>query len=81
MLKVCIKDVPEPDLGITFDVSHIFISSYLYITSNSISEDSVCKEVSVAVNEAETRLVFVDHRHGEMSVSFIIIFSCNTKLL
>ena len=31
-------------------------------------EDCVCKEVSVAVNDVESRIVFVDHRHGEMSV-------------
>ena len=31
-------------------------------------EDSVCKEVSVAVNDAETRIIFVDHQHGDMSV-------------
>lgn len=44
-----------------------FLSSE-HINAYDKVEDSVCKEVSVAVNEAETRLVFVDHRHGEMSV-------------
>ena len=37
-------------------------------TNYKFSEDSVCKEVSVAVNEAETRIMFVDHQHGDMSV-------------
>ena len=32
------------------------------------SGDAVCKEVSVAVNDEESRIVFIDHRHGEMSV-------------
>ena len=35
---------------------------------DALKEDSVCKEVSVAVNDAETRLIFVDHQHGDMSV-------------
>ena len=35
------------------------------------SEDGVCKDVSVSINEVEARMVFVDHRHGEMSVRFI----------
>ena len=35
---------------------------------DNIAEDSVCKEVSVAVNDSETRIIFVDHQHGDMSV-------------
>ena len=27
------------------------------------------KEVSVAVNDKESRIIFVDHQHGDMSVS------------
>ena len=32
------------------------------------AEDSVMKEVSVAVDGEEARISFVDHMHGEMSV-------------
>ena len=32
------------------------------------SEDDVCKEVSVNIDGEETRIIFVDHQHGEMSV-------------
>ena len=28
----------------------------------------MCKEVNLAVNNEETRLMFIDHKHGEMSV-------------
>ena len=38
------------------------------ITGDVVTEDTVCKEVSVAVNDEEKRLVFVDHQHGDMSV-------------
>ena len=41
---------------------------------DALAEDSVCKEVSVAVNDAETRLIFVDHQHGDMSVRLRGIF-------
>ena len=34
----------------------------------SISDDSVCKEVNMAVNKEEARLVFIDHKHGEISL-------------
>ena len=34
------------------------------------SEDDVCKEVSVNIDGEETRMIFVDHQHGEMSVCF-----------
>ena len=33
-----------------------------------VAEDSVMKEVSVAVDGEEARISFVDHMHGEMSV-------------
>ena len=41
---------------------------------DALAEDSVCKEVSVAVNDAETRLIFVDHQHGDMSVRLCAVF-------
>ena len=41
---------------------------------DALTEDSVCKEVSVAVNDAETRLIFVDHQHGDMSVRLCAVF-------
>lgn len=44
-----------------------FLSSE-HINAYDKVEDCVCKEVSVAVNDVESRIVFVDHRHGEMSV-------------
>ena len=34
----------------------------------SISDDSVCKEVHMAVNKEEARIVFIDHKHGEISL-------------
>jgi hypothetical protein len=33
------------------------------------AEDSVEKEVSVAINDRESRVIFIDHQHGDMSVS------------
>ena len=36
-------------------------------------EDAISKEVSVAVDGAETRIHFVDHQHGEMSVRHVKI--------
>ena len=41
-----------------------------------VAEDEVCKEVSVAVDDTETRIVFVDHQHGEMSVSRHMTLHC-----
>jgi hypothetical protein len=32
------------------------------------AEDSVEKEVSVAINDKESRVIFIDHQHGGMSV-------------
>ena len=34
------------------------------------AEDSVEKEVSVAINDKESRVIFIDHQHGDMSVSY-----------
>ena len=41
-----------------------------------IEENSVTNEVSVTVNDEETRLIFVDHQHGDMSVSKIKVLVC-----
>jgi hypothetical protein len=35
------------------------------------AEDSVEKEVSVAINDRESRVIFIDHQHGDMSVSHL----------
>ena len=37
---------------------------------HDVAEDDVCKEVSVNIDGEETRIVFVDHQHGEMSVGW-----------
>ena len=37
------------------------------------AEDCIEKEVSVALNEQENRIVFIDHQHGDMSVSIVYI--------
>ena len=43
---------------------------------NHVAEDSVMKEVSVAVDGEEARISFVDHMHGEMSVIvYFVIWS------
>ena len=34
------------------------------------AEDSVEKEVVLSVNGQESRIVFIDHEHGEMEVSY-----------
>jgi len=47
-----------------------FLSSEHINTYHKV-EDGVCKDVSICINEVEARMVFVDHRHGEMSVKFI----------
>ena len=46
-------------------------SSNPFLTA--LTEDSVMKEVSVAVDGEEARISFVDHMHGEMSVIMIMI--------
>ena len=46
-------------------------SSNPFLTA--LTEDSVMKEVSVAVDGEEARISFVDHMHGEMSVIRIMI--------
>ena len=51
------KNKPPPKtIKLKFNVTHA-------------AEDSVMKEVSVAVDGEEARISFVDHMHGEMSVS------------
>ena len=37
---------------------------------NTTLEDDVSKEVSVNIDGEETRICFVDHQHGEMSVGY-----------
>ena len=48
-------------------------SSNPFLTA--LTEDSVMKEVSVAVDGEEARISFVDHMHGEMSVIMIMIWT------
>ena len=38
----------------------------------SITEDDVQKVVSLCVDGKESRIIFIDHKHTEMSVSNII---------
>ena len=45
-----------------------FIYIYLYLSAVE-AEDCVEKVVSVAVNDKESRVVFIDHQHGDMSVN------------
>ena len=35
----------------------------------NITDQSLEKSISVSLNEEETRVVFIDYHHGEMSVS------------
>jgi len=52
-------------------------------------EDDVCKEVSVNVDGEETRIIFVDHQHGDMSVenqlgtyspdAFLVVFAVDDE--
>lgn len=52
-------------------------------------EDDVCKEVSVNIDGEETRIIFVDHQHGEMSVenqmstyspdAFLVVFAVDDE--
>ena len=35
-------------------------------------EDSVEKEVVVAVNDKQSRIVFIDHQHGELSLENLV---------
>ena len=50
----------------------VFSSSNPFLTA--LTEDSVMKEVSVAVDGEEARISFVDHMHGEMSVIMVMTF-------
>ena len=43
-------------------------------------EDSVEKEVIVAVNDKQSRIVFIDHQHGEMSLENLVTNQCCLKL-
>ena len=54
-----------------------------------VAEDSVSKEVSVSVDGAETRMIFVDHQDGEMSLEnqlstycpdgFLVVFAVDDE--
>ena len=33
-----------------------------------VLDDSVCKEVNLAINNDESRMIFIDHKHGEMTL-------------
>lgn len=57
-----------------------FLSSE-HINAYDRVEDTVCKEVSVAVNKEEKRLVFVDHQHGDMSIENQLTSYCPDAFL
>ena len=66
-------------------------STFLIVLSYFVicAEDSVSKEVSVSVDGAETRLIFVDHEEGEMSLEnqlstycpdgFLVVFAVDDE--
>ena len=43
--------------------------NHLVSYTHCVTEDTIEKEVSVSVDGQESRLIFVDHAHGDMSVS------------
>ena len=47
----------------------MFRCAFNFMINHLFAEDDVCKEVSVNIDGEETRIIFVDHKHGEMSVS------------
>ena len=57
--------------------------------NRTLVEDSVSKEVSVSVDGEETRIIFVDHQHGEMSLEnqlstycpdgFLVVFAVDDE--
>ena len=44
-------------------------------------EDSVEKEVIVAVNDKQSRIVFIDHQHGELSLENLVKTKTTFKYL
>ena len=44
-------------------------------------DDSVCKEVNVAVNNEETRMMLIDHKCGEMSLEAQLETYCPDAVL
>ena len=44
-------------------------------------EDSVEKEVVVAVNDKQSRIVFIDHQHGELSLENLVKTKTTFKYL
>ena len=43
-------------------------------------EDSVEKEVVVAVNDKQSRIVFIDHQHGELSLENLVKTKNNIQI-
>ena len=50
-----------------------FYWQHKIILENNCSEDSVEKEVVVAVNGEESRVVFIDHQHGTMKLENLVM--------
>ena len=44
-------------------------------------EDSVEKEVIVAVNDKQSRIVFIDHQHGDMSLENLVRNKATSKTI
>ena len=53
------------------DSVHYIMINYVMVVF-SITEDDVQKVVSLCVDGKESRIIFIDHKHTEMSVSNII---------
>ena len=66
--SLCAQFLSSEHINAYDKVGKVLCQTHMKSTNNTFLEDSVCKEVSVAVNEAETRIIFVDHQHGDMSV-------------
>jgi len=57
-----------------------FLSSDYVNTYESV-EDSVEKDVSLSVNGEESRMVFIDHSHGDMKVENLLLTYCPQAVL
>ena len=55
--------------------------TFLVIIKHFVAEDSVEKDVVMAVNGQECRIVFIDHEFGEMEVENMIQTYCPHALL
>ena len=40
----------------------------IFFWGHPVLDDSVCKEVNLAINNDESRMIFIDHKHGEMTL-------------